>query len=221
MNSFKGLVIRRLVLPYAILFILAAAVVGGPSYYLYGEVERLKQELQVVHRKFQTLYGDVRFLLDQYRLYKKYGDAYFNLEQRGLVTDVKRARWVDELLLFSYAYMYDGYRSTFQPYKPLQNVSVARYRVPSKLFYRNPMVVNAKLPLDVDFLRFHQYLHEHITPFSYVSNCELFSDQTLQQARAGERVVPSLLSSKHQAGNVTMRCTYDIITAQPRKRKTS
>jgi len=221
MNSFKGLIIRRLVLPYLVLFILAVAAVGGPSYYLYGEVERLQQELRVVHRKFQTLYGDVRFLLDQYRLYKKYGDAYFNLEQRGLVTDVKRARWVDELLLFTYAYMYDGYRSTFQPYKPVQKVSVARYRVPPKLFYRNPLTVTAKLPLDVDFLRFHQYLQKRITPFSYVDTCELFSEQTLQQARAGDRIVSSLLSSKHQAGNVTMRCTFDIITAQPRKRKTS
>lgn len=223
LSEYRNALLKVVILPAILMTVIVVVLISVPGYFLSEEVGKLEQTFKQKRRQFITEMNQVKFLIDQYALFKKYGDLFYDLEARGLVTAVHRPQWIDNILLFGYAYMFPRLNAQFMPYKTLPpNSKVDKFTLRSKIFSSNPIAFNASMPLDVDFFRLVDFVNTRVSYYNYFERCEFSSPYVKRfldgKHRAG--AIPSLFTGRKGLGaTVEMQCQLNIITAQPKKRK--
>ncbi len=221
-NKYKYFVIRTLVLPGLFIAIVVSLFITIPTYYLMELVEDQERVVSRLERQYRSLTSEIRFLLDQYRIFKQYGDQFYDLEARGLVSAVDRPEWIDRILLFGYAYRFDNLNASLLPYSSIKKARLGDKAVPGKLFYLNPVRFSANFPSDIDFLRLNDFIEDKISSFYLFDKCT-FADTRISDLYSVERKNLSILGFKGGKGSevspIAVSCVFNIITSEPRKRK--
>ena len=221
MNEFSRALFMRQVLPWVLVLLVT---VGGSAFgymWLDDQLQQAQRTLMQKKRQYQGLYSDVQFLMEQYSLQEKYGAQFWALRQQGLVSQVKRDRWVDALLLFSEAYGFSNYTHVFQPAIASDNRKLGTVVLDRSIFHFNPVVTQASMPLDIDFIRFYRYFKQAVTPYAMIKGCQFSHAPTDSKRKTSRARIRQVEDLKHKPFDVPfkMRCEWVVFTAEPRKRQ--
>ena len=143
------------------------------AWFAYGEVEKelLAQERPKV-QKLNGLQSDVRFLQQQLRLYRQYGDKYEELVKQGLIEQLDRVFWTDSLVKLSEQYIIPSLKFTFSAEKPLTSALFTHIEIPNRVFYYSRLKLNMSLQHEEDLIRVFETISKDISPFYLVESCK-------------------------------------------------
>lgn len=191
---------------------LALSVVAGSVWYANDTIKKDIRQLrgafdqQVVDNR--RVFSQVKFLIEQYQLFKHYAGSFEDLTKAGFVGRIDRLSWIDDILLFSSVYGFDNFKATLKPVTNLAGINQRKFGARKGLFKRNPVEWSGVMRDDMDWLRMRRFIHDRITRFSYFDNCDFKKVQSGFGSK-GSRTYPG----------VSFSCMMSIVTAKPALRK--
>lgn len=209
---------KKVVFPSLFLFLLVLLFVIAPWYFGSEYVAKKELDLNKAENKYKQLYGQVRFLLEQYSIYEKHGALFYDLEKRGLVTSEKRPVWIDNIPLFGYALNFSNLRASFIPQLPVKGKRLGDQNLDPDLFKINPVNIITKMPIDIDFFRFVAFVNNDISRYSFFDKCEFKSPYVKSKQLMYNKSNNSLFASKGVPATIDINCDLNIITSHPRRR---
>lgn len=216
MIDYKIYVVKKLLLFVGAITIFSIVAISLGSFYLSDLVKQSENELIKLENKRRALSSEVRFLLDQYRIFKKFGDEFYDLEKRKLVGEVRRIKWIDNFLLFSYVYHFKDVTAVLLPQIRINKGYVGDIPIKKGNFYINPIRFSASIPSDVDFFRFLDFVNNEISSFYFINSCLLLDKRIVDLYNIDKDFIGlfSYNEKKELERSISIRCIFNIITSK-------
>lgn len=197
---------RRLLLWPLVALAMSLLALAALNQSLLQPIAQKEQQIIAQERQVQTLQRQVR-QLEQYRdYYQRYGQAYDDLSEQGLMQPVNRVAWTDKLNRFSQQQLISGLSLQFDAERLLSANQLERLPIETPIFYGNKLSLSGRLQTDTDFLLLIDSLRSQIMPHLWLERCDL------QLMRGGVGIEVAMNPFQ---GNVIVRCDLQLFRAQP------
>ncbi len=156
-----------------LLFLSALLIFSTATYYLHTEQEKLTDEISLKDRSLSTLLKQVRFLRSQKSSFLKYGSRYQAFIKEGLVTELDRVKWTDELFKIQKKLGLYNLNIQFEAEKKLTKKEAEYLKLTKNIFFYSRLNITAGVYSDLDVLKIMSLINTEITPLYIVKECTL------------------------------------------------
>lgn len=171
-NLNDSLTIKYLKIPL-IIFIIVIVVIGGAIYSLTLIKEDLMSEIHIKDRALKTTLKQVRFLRFQEEVYLKYGSKYQSSLLAGLVNELDRVKWTDELLKIQDKLLLHDFRIQFEAEQKMSQENVSNLSLSKDIFFYSRLNISTGTHSDLYVIDMFSLIDEMITPLYLIESCKL------------------------------------------------
>lgn len=156
-----------------LLFLSALLIFSTAIYHLYTEQEKLINNVSLKDRSLTTLLNQVRFLRSQKSSFLKYGSRYQAFIKEGLVTELDRVKWTDELFKIQKKLGLHNLNIQFEAERKLTKKEVKSLNISKDIFFYSRLNIRVGVYSDLDVLKVMSLINAEITPLYIVKECSL------------------------------------------------
>ena len=161
--------------PLISLLILLAIVTVG-IYFFASTQEDLNSNLNSKDRELKVILKQIRFLRSQENLFIKYGAQYQGFLEDGLVNELDRVKWTDELLKTQKKLAFKDLSIQFEPEKKIIKRELKNLKMSKNIFYSSQLNITAGVHSDLDILELFKIIDQEITPLYLIPECKIVGD---------------------------------------------
>ena len=112
----------------------------------------------------------------QENLFIKYGAQYQGFLEDGLVNELDRVKWTDELLKTQKKLAFKDLSIQFEPEKKIIKRELKNLKMSKNIFYSSQLNITAGVHSDLDILELFKIIDQEITPLYLIKECKIVGD---------------------------------------------